>query len=81
MLAENGCIEYQAAIDSQPMLGNQTPLGADSFAVIEKWETIEALQAHFKAPHMAAYAEKIRDLVVSRAIHVLSPTGLGNPES
>jgi len=41
--------------------------------VIEKWETVEALQAHFKAPHMAAYAEKTHDHVANRVIHVLEP--------
>lgn len=73
VLAEAGCIEYAAAIDSLPALGNQAPLGPDTFVVVEKWESREALQAHFKAPHMAAYAEKTRDLVAGRAIHVLEP--------
>lgn len=73
VLAEQGCIEYQATIDSQPALGSQTPFGSDTFVVVEKWETIEALQAHFKAPHMAAYGDKTRDLVASRVIHILSP--------
>lgn len=73
VLAENGCVEYQATVDSLPALGSQAELGADTFVVIEKWESVGALQAHFKAPHMAAYAEKTRDLVASRVIHVLSP--------
>jgi len=74
VLAEVGCLEYQAAVDSLPMLGNQAAVGPDTFVVVEKWESREALQGHFKAPHMAAYAEKTRDLVASRAIHVLEPT-------
>lgn len=73
VLAENGCIEYQATVDLEPVLGNQTPLGPDTFAVIEKWESLGALQAHFKAPHMKAYGEKTRDLVTSRVLHVLEP--------
>ena len=73
VLAEQGCIEYQAAVDSEPPLGNQTQFGSDIFVVIEKWESVEALQAHFKAPHMADYAEKIRDMIASRMIHVLEP--------
>ncbi len=72
--AEQGCIEYAAAVDAEPALAVQTEFGADNFVVIEKWESVETLQAHFKAPHMAAYAEKTRDLVASRVIHVLSPT-------
>jgi quinol monooxygenase YgiN len=75
VLAEQGCIEYRATVDSEPALGNQTQFGADTFVVIEKWESVEALQKHFKAPHMAAYAERTRDLVASRVIHVLQPLG------
>jgi quinol monooxygenase YgiN len=73
VLAESGCIEYQATLDAEPALGAQTAFGPDTFVVVEKWESAEALQAHFKAPHMAAYAEKVRDFVVSRVIHVLEP--------
>lgn len=71
--AEPGCIEYAASIDAEPALGNQTEFGPETFVVIEKWENSEALQAHFKAPHMTAYAAQTRDLVASRVIHVLQP--------
>jgi len=73
VLAEAGCIEYGAAIDTEGMGPIQTPFGADTFVVIEKWESVDALQAHFKAPHMAAYAEKTRDHVANRVIHILEP--------
>jgi quinol monooxygenase YgiN len=71
VLAEHGCLEYQATVDAEPALGNQTQFGSDTFVVVEKWENAEALQAHFIAPHMKTYAEKTRDFVVSRVIHVL----------
>ena len=71
--AESGCLEYAAAVDFEPALGAQTVFGAETFVVVEKWESVEALQAHFKAPHMIAYSEKTRDLVAKRAIHVLEP--------
>jgi quinol monooxygenase YgiN len=71
--AEKGCIEYGPAIDAESAGSIQTPLGPDSFAVIEKWESLEALQAHGAAPHMAAYATKTRPMIASRVIHVLSP--------
>jgi quinol monooxygenase YgiN len=72
--AEKGCIEYGPAIDTEGMGGIQTKLGPDSFVVIEKWESVDALQAHAAAPHMAAYGAKTRELIQSRVIHVLSPT-------
>jgi quinol monooxygenase YgiN len=71
--AEQGCIEYGPATDAQGMGSFQTPFGPDTFVVIEKWESAEALKAHAAAPHMAAYAAKVKDLIASRVIHVLSP--------
>ena len=71
--AEAGCLEYGPAIDAEGMGRFQTPLGPDSFAVIEKWESREALAAHAASPHMAAYAAKTREWIASRVIHVLAP--------
>ena len=71
--AENGCIEYGAAIDAENALAFQTRYGADTFVVVEKWESMDALKAHAAAPHMAAYAAKTRELIASRVIHILSP--------
>jgi quinol monooxygenase YgiN len=72
--AEKGCIEYGAAVDAEPALPVQTKWGADTFLVIEKWESLETLKAHAAAPHMAAYAAKVKDLLAGRVIHILSPT-------
>jgi len=74
VLAEKGCIEYAAAVDADPALPIQAKHGPDTFVVIEKWETMDALEAHGAAPHMAAYGAKVKDLMASRAIHILSPT-------
>ncbi len=72
--AEAGCIEYGATIDAEGVGGLQTKFGDDTFVVVEKWESLDALKAHAAAPHMAAYAAKTKDLLASRVIHVLSPT-------
>jgi quinol monooxygenase YgiN len=71
--AEKGCIEYGAAVDADPALPFQTKWGPDTFLVIEKWDSLDALKAHAAAPHMAAYAGKVKDLLAGRVIHVLSP--------
>jgi quinol monooxygenase YgiN len=71
--AEEGCIEYGATIDSEGVGPFQTQLGADTFVVIEKWASVEALKAHAASPHMAAYGARTKDLLASRVIHVLSP--------
>ena len=73
--AEDGCMEYGPATDAEGMGSFQTKFGADTFVVIEKWRDAQALKAHAAAPHMAAYAAKVKDLIASRVIHVLSPAG------
>lgn len=67
--AEKGCIEYGATVDAD---GSPAKFGPDTFVVIEKWESPEALRAHAQSPHMAAYGAKTRDLLASRVIHTLS---------
>jgi quinol monooxygenase YgiN len=72
--AEKGCIEYGAAVDADPAPAFQTKYGPDTFVVVEKWESVDALAAHSKAPHMQAFGAKIKDLLANRLIHILSPT-------
>jgi quinol monooxygenase YgiN len=72
--AERGCIEYGAAVDADAALPVQTKYGPDTFVVVEKWESMDALKAHAAAPHMAAYGAKTKELLASRVIHILSPT-------
>lgn len=69
--AEDGCIEYGAAVDNDPALGFQTTFGDDTFVVVEKWESVDHLMAHAKSPHMADYAGKVKDMLADRAVHVL----------
>ena len=71
--AEAGCIEYGAAVDLEDGPGFQKKYGADTFLAIEKWESLEALKAHAAAPHMAAYAAKTKEMIASRAVHILTP--------
>lgn len=71
--AEKGCIEYAAAIDAEGAPAIQIAWGADTFLVIEKWESMDALKAHSVSPHMAAYGAKTKEFIASRIIHVMSP--------
>jgi quinol monooxygenase YgiN len=71
--AEKGCIEYAPVIDTPGAGKMQTPLGPDTFMVVEKWATAADLAAHAAAPHMAAYSAKVKDHVANRVIHILSP--------
>ena len=71
--AEKGCVEYGPAIDAEGAGAMQAKFGPDTFVVIEKWESLDALKAHAASPHMAAYAAKTREMIASRVIHVLQP--------
>ena len=69
--AEEGCIEYGPVVDVD---GADPAFGPDTFVVVEKWASLDALRAHAAAPHMAAYAAKVKDYLANRVIHILSPT-------
>ncbi len=71
--AEAGCIEYDATVDAAGMPDSPGSVGADTFVVIEKWADLPALQAHAVAPHMKAYAERVKPYTAKRVIHVLEP--------
>ena len=73
--AEDGCLAYDAVVDVDVGAGGPgfARFGADTFVVVEKWASMEALQAHAVAPHMKAYAAKVREWTANRAIHVLQP--------
>lgn len=71
--AEQGCIEYGAAIDLQTPIPSQPALRENIVAVIEKWDDVDALLAHLEAPHMMEYRQAVKDLVVGTEIRVLEP--------
>ena len=67
---EKGCIEYFPAIDIDSGLPVQK-LDKNVVTMMEKWESVEALRAHLKTPHMLAYREKVKDIVEDLSIKVL----------
>lgn len=69
--AEAGCIEYGPAIDVASGLDAQQSVGDDAFLVIEKWESLAHLHDHLAAPHMAAYRERVKDLISGVTLNVL----------
>ena len=71
--AEQGCIEYNAVVDMPGVGSFQAKLGDDTFVVLEKWESMDALMAHAASDHMKAYGKKTKDMLESRKIHILTP--------
>jgi quinol monooxygenase YgiN len=71
--AEQGCIEYAAMIDTRSRLAAQDPIRDNTLVVVEKWESIAALNAHLKTIHMAEYFQKAEELRLSMSLQVLEP--------
>ena len=69
--AEIGCLEYQPMVDTESSLGAQQ-LDEAIVTMVEKWETMSNLNAHAVAPHMLEYREKVKDIVESVSLKVLT---------
>ena len=39
--------------------------------IIEKWESLDALKAHFKTQHFLEYRKRVKDFVKNTTVHVL----------
>ena len=70
-MAEKGCIEYTPTVDVPTNIGVQET-NKNIVTIIEKWESLDHLYAHLKAPHMNTYREKVKDIVVGVTIKVLT---------
>jgi quinol monooxygenase YgiN len=71
--AEEGCIEYGAALDLPTPISVQATERPDTVMVIEKWESLSHLQDHLKAPHMVTYRERVVGLVKRVSLQILKP--------
>jgi len=72
VLAEAGCLEYAPMVDVPTGIGLQSPARPQVVTIIEKWESIEALEAHLIAPHMIEYRKAVKDLVKGASLRILS---------
>lgn len=72
VLAEKGCIEYGPAIDVDTGLDLQE-VDPCIVTIVEKWESLDDLQAHLIAPHILVYREKVADIVTSLSLKILEP--------
>lgn len=71
--AESGCLEYFPAIDTVSGLPAQGPTRDDMVVVVEKWESVPALEAHLIAPHMMEYRPKVKEFVKRVSLQILTP--------
>lgn len=71
--AEEGCIEYGPTIDIESGIPLQDEPRGNVAVILEKWETVEHLNAHLTAPHMTEYREQVKDIVMGMTLQVLQP--------
>jgi quinol monooxygenase YgiN len=70
VLAEKGCIEYMPAIDVASGFPPQE-LNKNVVTIIEKWDSLEDLQAHMSTPHMRTFLDKEKDFVDKVSLKIL----------
>ena len=67
--AEDGCLAYQATSDVEFGSPLQV-IVPNSYTIVEKWNSIEALKAHFAQPHMADFIDKTADIIEKLTLQV-----------
>jgi quinol monooxygenase YgiN len=70
---EKGCLEYGPTADVPTGIPIQVPLRDNVVTLIERWESLEALTAHLAQPHFLEYRERVKDVMKSVSIQVLTP--------
>ena len=73
VLKEDGCIEYGPATDIETNISAQAASRDNTVTIIEKWESIEALEAHLIAAHMVEYRGKVKSFVKDVDLRILQP--------
>ena len=66
--AEKGCIEYAPMIDVPCEFA---AVRENVVTMVEKWESLAALEAHLKTPHMDDFRKQTADMRLSLSLQVL----------
>ena len=71
--AEDGCVEYGPTVDVETSFEVQIPVRPNVVIVVEKWESVAALERHLIAPHMVEFRESAKQLVENLSLQVVEP--------
>ena len=71
--AEAGCLEYGPNADFQTDIKAQLPVRPNVVTIVEKWQDLQALEAHLGAKHMQEYREEVKGLVVGTKLQIFQP--------
>lgn len=70
---EEGCLDYGPTVDVETNLDAQPPVRQNVVTVVERWESLEHLEAHLVAPHMLEYRGRVKELVSKATLQILEP--------
>jgi quinol monooxygenase YgiN len=70
VLQEQGCHGYQLLVDAGVDVSYQSK-DSDLIVMLEKWESIEHLNAHLQTEHMQAYQLEVKEHVADVKIRIL----------
>ena len=73
VLAEEGCVEYAPMVEVPTNIPGQSPARDNVVTVVEKWEGVEALEAHLIAPHMVEFRKVTEGLRAAITLQILEP--------
>jgi quinol monooxygenase YgiN len=71
VLAEDGCLEYGPFVDLETNLTAKPRENA--VTMIEKWASVEALEAHLMSPHMNDFRKTTESLRLDIKLQILAP--------
>lgn len=70
---EEGCHDYGPTVDVETNLDAQPDVREDVVTVVERWESLEHLEAHLIASHMIEYRGRVKEIVKGATLQVLEP--------
>ena len=71
--AEEGFLAYEPSVDVDSGLPVQGEIRPNTVTLVEAWISLDALHAHLRTSHMAAYREAAKDYVQDIRLQVLQP--------
>jgi quinol monooxygenase YgiN len=71
--AEPGCLEYAPMLDAQTEIPAQRPVRDSVVTVIEKWQSVAALETHLTTRHMKEFFQATELMRVGVSLQILQP--------